>query len=364
MPKPATSGNSLKPASLAAAPASARRSSGMLADLANKNLSMVRAGEWGTDLDIQNYFRGQLANSEVLKQDAREDASSARTYIFPPVSLTENAGFTFASALSDAINAVKENQLQGAVSLRFLVNDGDEHWLVAEIEMHGGEVIAANLWNSLSGDVNAAKQKIPFQNFSTAVQQHSRVIPNLELAGIQHNGYSCMDYSLQKIDPKLAGITDAAELRFKVIKQIVANHTEQSVADSLTMDTNGNVGFYDHAEEVVQAPITAEEEARIDEGLLILSDGKAPVEHTDNDQYLLSEFDAAVAKHLAKSYKDSANKNKSDVDLLDAARTAAMSDTIRAMRIFGFFSVTAKQAAASSRALDVNQPQNTSSRKR
>ena len=190
------------------------------------------------------------------------------------------------------------------------------YWRLAKVDINDGAMTSAVLWDSLSGSEAAIKQTAAFQNFTEIVEAHD-IVPELRLAGIQHNGYSCMDYSIQEaykdadIHNEITQAQNAGDLRFAVVKQIATNHTNMNeLVEHLTMDESGVIEFGGNAGQQHAVSLSQDVKDNIDTFLEKFADPEQSATLTQEDINWQVTFDDVFAEHLQELYK--ANPEKQD----------------------------------------------------
>jgi hypothetical protein len=323
------------------------QSSGMAADLMNNG--EIRLNTWGTDIDVRHCLGKDLTHpSQILKRGK---------YILPPVSLTQaiNASPTVAltNLLDEAFAALEKNRIDGDVYVCVPVNCGNSHWCLAEFEINRESKIQwANLWDPLGGDASIKKTSPAFQNFTQVVadfdhEHDEKLTPELELAGIQHNGHSCMDYVLQKAYQQIgknnaivAANNNSSVLRLEVVKQIVVNHPQfdsEMAANLQINDSRIIVG--ERAEQAHSMPLDARSETAYEEFLDQFTTEEKSRALTQEDKDLQIMFDETFARRLQELYKQNSARNIDESRLVAEARRLAMRD-------LGLFSEVRKKPAS------------------
>jgi hypothetical protein len=196
---------------------------------------------WGEDIDTR------IALKSVIKYP--EENFEDGIHILPPVSLVAGANATDQEVkephlfYENSIRTVVENNNNKDKNLTLLtqVNCGDNHWELAITTLQQGNVTSSTLWDSM-----ASVNKTALNNMQTAInrlikpENTSPIKVAAQAVGIQKNGMSCWDYTLQKslqikyenddsIDPALNRIRDTRNssqaLREACTDVIIQNHT-------------------------------------------------------------------------------------------------------------------------------------------
>lgn len=316
-----------------------QQSSGMAADLIDNG--MVHLATWGTDLDVKHCLGRDLTDPRKI--------TNPGTYILTPVSLTQwfdSSSPIVASQnlLREVFNSIKANNITGRVLVDIPVNCGDSHWRLAKYEINHQQLTSAVLWDSLSGNSTQIKATTAFKNFTTIVESFSsQVTPQLFLAGIQQNGHSCMDYTLQqayrdagKIN-EMTQATDSSALRLAIVKQIANNHPAIDKEAVAHLQINGNeiVPFGMSGQQHVIALDPGAEKTVNDFLDKFTSKEKSKTLSQEDKEWQIT-FDAVFSEHLQHLYDKNSTTNIKESDLVLEAKRKAIQE-------IGFFPPSAKK---------------------
>lgn len=265
----------------------------------------VSHANWGTDRDVI-YALGHL-----ITRDPSRNITAAGSYILSPVSLT-NSIDPIRDHLQESLRAVTDLSINDHVSVYVPVNCGNNHWCLAKFEIENQTLVSATLWDSLSGDKSASESTLAYKNLQTVVHETAATVTvSSELTGIQKNGYSCMDYSIQEalsaaghVDHPIVKATNAADLRLAVVKEIAHHHpvlNEAGIADSLTLEDVGEVSSsstHQPKKKIAIPEVTADDTAFVAE---TLKDKKKQIKF---DEVFSRELNALYKKFPEKSEKE------------------------------------------------------------
>ncbi|OGT46597.1 MAG: hypothetical protein A3E83_07300 [Gammaproteobacteria bacterium RIFCSPHIGHO2_12_FULL_41_20] len=194
----------------------------------------VPAYKWGTDVDVVGCLGSDLASPANIQVPG--------VYILSPMKIE---GYTYGAAEEELEKYNFQQSLEtargirgGAVTLCIPVSCANRHWRLAEVTVYEGQVTQARLWDSLQG--TSGSQDVATRNLSKFITEKTGTATTVTVryAGVQRNGFSCMDFSLQrayqvKYPPTslptsetaraiLDANADATQLRLAIVRKAVA----------------------------------------------------------------------------------------------------------------------------------------------
>ncbi|EKD71135.1 MAG: hypothetical protein ACD_46C00264G0001 [uncultured bacterium] len=289
---------------------------------------------WGTDHDLRIVLQNEIRNPSEVKKSG--------THILSPVSIVAGIHASeeerqqpqtyLKNVITDAIKSAPNANL----NLLVPVNSGQHHWMLVEAKIEKGEVKQATLIDSSH---NAALQDTPaFKNVEKAIIEITPTAKvNATATGVQNNGSSCMDYTIQAalqikypkekiIDAGLTSIRDAKnaeELRVAVTDKLIEN---------VPQITEQKKKIEEPAKEIFANPPTPE---NLEKELFqkLAADEKA--------RDLQVKFDALMAEKLDLLFIANLDNPKiNEKNLVDEARKAAFEEM---RRTFSFFQMPKKK---------------------
>lgn len=286
---------------------------------------MVVPEVWGDSNDIRVVLKNVMTEPE--------DINAAGTYILPPIAIVPGPHATQAEknnphqALQDYIETVKQRNPFRDITLVMQVNSSDGHWLAARIDLSSNKIQRAELWDSMSTTSVAMRETPAYANMQKAVQNISPgVMVNAVAAGVQKDGSTCMQRSLQRvlqvkysgnaaIDPQLKEIRDAErvdQLRDAVVKKIVANVPAIQVKKAAQPISQ--------AKQVFQEELVAKNEKLENKVFHSLANvGQAQGAELKELKDYQIHFDEIMAHRLSELYCDPAQRKKPEEQLLQYA---------------------------------------------
>lgn len=298
----------------------------------NLKRTLVETGEaparvWGDDLDIRALLGSEITDPELIHHDG--------TYILPPVSVvagdyaSEQERDNPHTFLQNHLQAVCENNPDKSIAVLVPVNCGQLHWMLFKAEIENGKVEHARLIDSMSGASSVALHNVVKATKALGCDRVRSVARN-----VQTNGYSCMDYTVQKaLQEKYAAVTDVPDVGLQAIhaaenaKDLRAAVVDTIIQHNEVLARNEKL-VTDDVKRVFTQDVQPEQLENVLQAALTCPAGKT-ISHiiAENSRNWQIRFDEALAKTLDALYKDVANKCKADKDLFAEARVVAYQQT-------------------------------------
>lgn len=308
-----------------------------------KDFGHVDEKVWGEDLDILHVLKGV-----IIISPASQDIQDKGAYILPPISLDEGPDL-FISKVNEYCNAHPNKSM----TLLFSVSAGS-HWRLARVDITQGEVTGALLWDSLAN--KRLKNTTAFKTMQAAVSTLSRnnVAVQAQAVGIQHNGHSCMDYTVQKalqlkfkendrLPAGLLRIRQADPKKPIALRKAIIDHIKfgspelTDVQVAVTGQKNTLLNIVKQTGVEPGRPVPVNKKAALESALFKALADVNNVANIDNKE-LQKNFDELMARALDGLYQT--NHQGSEKELFDLAREHAFQQLLQK---FGLFPPEKKQ---------------------